>query len=590
MELISLEILPKGVTGWGSRKLTFAKEITQLYGENGSGKTPIVKSLAYALGYKCEFRDEIYTRCDSVRLITLVDGKEYQFRRFYSKDNFYLEATCPLGNKQNFHTEGSFSEYLFETVGLDYPNLVTTKGKVTKPYFSSISPVYYLDQNIGYSDFYKSVSSNFISDQFSEMVRIAAGLNQKNSFDKKKNKILAKEELEFANKQFVRVKDTYERAVERKSTSNNSVEVVNNRIYELKEELATLQESSLVDSDLTVVMDNALREKVKLLNEIKLSIDELNTKIRSTTNMRSEIDSEINTLSLNEESRRVFMSFEDICSVDGCGMFLNSTESYAKNLVYLKDQIKDLSSLSTKAEEKVSDLLLRANKLEEEIGVLKKEREEVINNSQVSNLIKAIKRTTKELVLHELEKSQLEEVELLEKQLVEKQFLRDKAQEKLENVDSSVNKETVSLITFKNDLKSLLVPWLGILHTVNVPRQISLKQDFKAFFGGESLNTFDGSTRLRIVLSYHAALIETIAKANPKGFRFFILDTPRQHDISADDLNSYMVALKKMANETGIQIIFSSTEYRYSSKDKDMDWLPDFSGFEQLMFLGSVSK
>ena len=42
------------------------------------------------------------------------------------------------------------------------------------------------------------------------------------------------------------------------------------------------------------------------------------------------------------QARRLFASFEDICSNPACGLFLGSSESYGKNLLYLKDQVKDL--------------------------------------------------------------------------------------------------------------------------------------------------------------------------------------------------------------------------------------------------------
>lgn len=50
MKLIELKIHPSGKDGWGSKNLVFASDITQLYGPNGSGKTPVIHSIAFALG------------------------------------------------------------------------------------------------------------------------------------------------------------------------------------------------------------------------------------------------------------------------------------------------------------------------------------------------------------------------------------------------------------------------------------------------------------------------------------------------------------------------------------------------------------
>lgn len=51
-----------------------------------------------------------------------------------------------------------------------------------------------------------------------------------------------------------------------------------------------------------------------------------------------------------------FASFKDICSNIDCKLFTVSSESYAKNLLYLKDQIKDLESNSHFINEKIKEL------------------------------------------------------------------------------------------------------------------------------------------------------------------------------------------------------------------------------------------
>ena len=71
-----------------------------------------------------------------------------------------------------------------------------------------------------------------------------------------------------------------------------------------------------------------------------------------------------------------------------------------------------------------------------------------------------------------------------------------------------------------------------------------------------------------------------------------ILDTPRQHDISAEDLDQFIRELKILANENDVQIVFSTTEYKYEIGEGDRDWLPIYEDedFEQTMYLGRVSQ
>ncbi|MGJ8486370.1 AAA family ATPase [Pseudoalteromonas sp. SYSU M81236] len=212
MKLESLKVYARGSNGWGSSELAFAKSITQLYGPNGSGKTPLVQSIAFCLGYPCEFRDDIYVHCESVVLTVSLNGKIYKLKRQYSRE-LYVQVMEPTGTKQRFFKEGDYSRYLFEVFGYEFPHLVTNSNTHTHPYLSTILPIFYLDQDIGYTDFYKSPGSNFIRDQFSEAVRISVNLPSKNSFDKKKSAIDAKKAVERLDNKVQRLKGLYEDAL-----------------------------------------------------------------------------------------------------------------------------------------------------------------------------------------------------------------------------------------------------------------------------------------------------------------------------------------------------------------------------------------
>ena len=144
------------------------------------------------------------------------------------------------------------------------------------------------------------------------------------------------------------------------------------------------------------------------------------------------------------------------------------------------------------------------------------------------------------------------------------------------------------MIRFQSNIKSSISKWKNVINTKNVSDNIDLYDGFKASFGGEKLNQIKGSTKLRVVLAYHAALFEQIVKSNPLGMRFLILDTPRQHDISAEDLDQFIKALKVLADENNVQVVFSTTEYKYESGNGDKDWLPSYDdeSFGQTMYLG----
>ena len=76
-----------------------------------------------------------------------------------------------------------------------------------------------------------------------------------------------------------------------------------------------------------------------------------------------------------------------------------------------------------------------------------------------------------------------------------------------------------------------------------------------------------------------------MAQTENSVLKFFILDTPKQHEIQNVDLDSYFRALKQLSSSMGLQIVFSTTEYRYVGNKRDVDWEPRYEGEKQMMFL-----
>ena len=76
MRLHALKIEGKKPNGWESAPLPFGLYITELFGPNGSGKTPIIQSVVHALGYPVKYRDDILAHCDAVALTLENSSKE----------------------------------------------------------------------------------------------------------------------------------------------------------------------------------------------------------------------------------------------------------------------------------------------------------------------------------------------------------------------------------------------------------------------------------------------------------------------------------------------------------------------------------
>lgn len=582
MKLHSIQMYPNGQLGWQSDLLTFGQNITQLFGPNGCGKTPIVQSIAYCLGYPCVFRNDIYERCGHVVLIVDTHTGRLSIKRIYSRDTD-IEVTEPGGNVQRFFDEKEYSTYLFEWLGMPVSNLVTNSNKITTPYLATILPLFYLDQDDGYGEIY-CPPSNFIKDQFSEMVRMIFSLPVKNSFDEKKDKIKAKERLDYLDKQVELHSRQVQAANQTATTISKTSHELSAEIKSLEEELNQLKGSGASHDDSITVLDRLISSHKATVRDISSEIAEINKRSNGIGRIISEIDTEIETLNLNEEARRVFLSFNEICSSPNCQLFSRSSDSYSKNLLYLKDQIKDLERNSEIDQIKSAQLQLQKTHLEELIASTTNARSMAMEKSEISALVDAISELKNQIFELQNQRSDVEKAEKLKTRHYE--ILADR--EAALNIYQSFSTDRTfmpELIRLRADLRQNFLSWLERLHTSNISRDITFKDEFVPILGPETISQLKGSTRIRAVLAYHAALLELIATQGKTSFQFLILDTPKQHEIHNDDLDRYLKALKKLAVDHGVQIVFSTTEYHYQGDDLDTEWNPQYPGEEQKMFL-----
>ena len=583
MKLVNIKIFPNGTSGWESDLLVFGENITQLFGSNGCGKTPIVQSIAFCLGYPSIFRKDIYDKCHFAVLEVNTPKGNLILKRIYSKNSLDVEVTEPNGVRQRFLDEKEYSLYLFEWIGLKVNNLVNNANKITSPYLSTMLPLFYLDQDDGYSKFY-SPPTNFIKDQFSEMMRMIFNLPTKNSFDLKKEKILAKQRLDFLDKQV----DICARNV---SISEAEVGAIKEDPEEIKREITVLEGSieelkgsGASHDDSINVLDHLISKHRSMIRDLSLEAMQVNKRRRSIEQIVKEINTEIETLNLNEEARRVFLSFEEICGSSQCQLFSSSSEAYSKNLLYLKDQIKDLERNAEIDEIKLVGIEEQKKQTEDLVASIIDDRNASLDKSEISALVDAISAIKNQIFGLQNKLNEFQKLETLESKHLEVFRKRNDAIDKYQSF-SSERSLSPKVARVRADLREYLLFWLEKINTNNISRDITFKDDFTPYLGSETIAQLKGSTRTRAVLAFHAALLELILKNECNAFNFLILDTPKQHEIHNDDLDCYITGLKELCAEFNLQVVFSTTEYHYSGDGKDEEWTPKYAGEKQLMFL-----
>ncbi|MGE4696361.1 hypothetical protein [Serratia sp. BNK-12] len=580
MKLLSLKINGRDFSGLESDELIFGEHITELYGPNGCGKTPLLQSISYCLGYPCKFREDIYKLCKSATLTFTIGNDNFRATRDFEHTEFILSLVCN-SKKSMFYNQADYSKSILEKLSLAYPSLLTTQNKQSYPYLATILPIFYLDQDFGYSKFYYS-PNNFIKDQFSEMLRIVFFLPEKHSFDVKKKSINIMEEIKYLDNSLAMQRRDIEIAKE--ANKDKDIESIDNSIIDLKNELSVLKNSKSLKNDSLHSIDEIIRRQKENLRDLNEELSFIARRESSLVQIMKEINTEINTLNLNEEAKRIFRSFEEICPSLDCKMFSRSSESYAKHLLYLKDQIKDIErslNLDGGRYDQITQEIAYVNKTVEDLNSM---RNGIIEEEDLSSVIDAISSITSMLFKLQLEKSELHKISILEDKYVEMLNKRENALDKLEGLGK--NRQSIPRLTrVKSTLREKYISWLKVLKTPNIDFNISFEQDFSPVLGFETLEQLKGSTKVRAILAYRSALIESMLELENKSFMFAIFDTPKQHEIHYEDINNFIFNLKKLSQKFNFQFIFSSTEYKYLGDENDILLTPKYPGEQHEMFL-----
>ncbi len=368
MKLHSLKIEPRMPGGWESAELVFGDNITELFGPNGCGKTPVIKSIAYALGYPVRYREDIKEHCNSVVLkLEVEQGTRIIVSRKIGIE-FEVEVRSEDQHVRSFYNERDFSRFMLEVFGFPNPTLTSVANEATCAYMATILPIFYLDQDIGYTSAYKA-SAAFIKNQYAEMSRLVFGLPPKNSFDLKKVVLEKKKRLDQLDRLVVAKEEQIDGLVKRLGKLRRPIEGVSSELARAKASLDGLRSSHDTRNDAQVALDSLLYEKKTLRRQVRTQIADLESRISSFGKIQSEIEVELNTLSLNEEARRLFASFKDICTNPGCGLLLGSSDSYGKSLLYLRDQTKDLERNNLIHGKRIEGLAAEVDDLDSEIAI-----------------------------------------------------------------------------------------------------------------------------------------------------------------------------------------------------------------------------
>lgn len=133
--------------------------------------------------------------------------------------------------------------------------------------------------------------------------------------------------------------------------------------------------------------------------------------------------------------------------------------------------------------------------------------------------------------------------------------------------------------------------WLTILKA-NEGGAIGVDESLRLTVGDKPLSDTkgpSGSSRLRLILAYHAAMLEVALELGGSHPPWLLFDAPKQHELEPDDFAAYLVELRRVFAGKNVQIVISSSTV-ISKESGDETWEPRFPGEKHPWFLGKEGQ
>jgi hypothetical protein len=554
--------------------LKFGAPLTSVGGDNGAGKTPMMKGIMSALGHEVSLDPEIIRNCQCARVELLIDGQSVLLSRTLDE---HFELRVSQGDDTVVYTdEASFSTWFLEALGIRQRALTSLRRDSTQIYLNVLYPLLWVDQDAGWTSIY-TPSRSFVLSQYAEMTRVIFGLPPRHPYRSRDDYEDAKRRLEALEKHIETQRFLVQRLRRGIDVDLGADATLRARRDQLKGELA-LSEKTLDDlRTLTQRHDEAISQLEAQRASLVTDQSALVGRQRQLELALREIDGEVEVLAANVQATELLKQF---CGRDDCKLFQPHSESYGRTLLFLKDQMKDLKSADGTLAKSVSSVGTRVAAIDAELTRSRAEREAVVTASPHAQAHVRLEAVVKELVDVELKITKLDQLSR-EKQRFDRSI--EEREQQVQMVEKlkprGERRAETAVIDARQALAKRMDEWLDTLRTPNLPRGVSVDEDFELIIRGEVFSrnsSISGSTRTRVVLAFHAALLEAALDVGGNHPGWLLLDAPKQHELSQDDLNAYFGRLSEVSRRYPgrIQVVFSIAHTEVPLGADDVSWLP----------------
>jgi hypothetical protein len=589
VRLKSFQYLPLGTNGWGSGVLHFGDVFTTVQGGNGTGKTPIMKGVMQGLGHELELPPEVHDRCEFAETTLLVDGRTVIVRRRLGTDFSILVNDD--GQSRTFTAQTDYAKW-FTGLFNEAPPLLTTKNnQSTELYANVLLPAIWVDQDHGWtSDYWTPPNRSFILDQREEVIRFLVGLPPRHPFRARTEFDAAKHTLERTERAIEMQRFIVDRLQRNEKLSEDEEPRLLERRSQLQQELEANSEVLEAIRSITVSHDREIAAIETQCDSLVARKSDLGKRKAQLNLVLSELGGEEEILTANVQATDLLQQF---CSRDDCQMFATSERSFGRSLLFLKDQIKDLKASDRDISRDVEAVDQQIATMQVALVAKRTERVQSVKASPQASLMGRLGALTKELVEVELRLAKLQQY-IAEQGKFER--LLDRREQEAAAVSES-RPTGVKGASGAGDVRQLLSDamqqWLVTLGTQNT-RAASFGDDFVLYVDGAKFAATthqSGSTRTRIVLAFHAALMEVSLARGGNHPGWLLFDAPKQHELNQTDFDAYAERLQLIAAKYPgrIQVVFSAADLKTQFQAGDEMWLPSFTINGEPRFLGTIT-
>jgi hypothetical protein len=588
VRLESFRYLPRGADGWGSRLLHFGDIFTAVQGPNGTGKTPIMKGVIQGLGHEVELPPDVLARCEFAETTITIDGRAVTLTRRLGED-FHLHVA--EGEESLVYTsQAEYAKWFIGLFSADPPALTNKQNAEVGLYPTVLLPALWVDQDHGWTtDYWTPPNRNFIQDQRQEVIRFLVGAPPRHPFRAKTEFEEAKQALDRIERAIDMQRYMVDRLRTNEQLADNESAALGSRQARLRADLAANSSAIEAIRSATAIYDRDIGALEAQLNDTAVRVGALNKQRGQLSLVLSELDGEEDILTANVHATDLMRQF---CNKEGCQMFATSERSFGRSLLFLKDQIKDLQAADRALSRDVDDSAREIERLDAAIAAKRAEREQAVIASPQAEVLGKLNALTRELVDVELRLAKVQQY-AGERQKFERLLdQREQAVARVAETRPTGMRGASAADDARQMLSDSIQQWLATLGTQNT--KIALfDEDFTLFVDGAKFSTTthqSGSTRTRIVLAFHAALLEVSLARGGNHPGWLLFDAPKQHELSQTDFDAYAERLQVVAarHPGRVQVVFSVADLKTQFQAGDEVWQPTFTIDGSPRFLGPL--